>query len=241
MPVKSAEIKSAISNPAKILLGYMQATGITDAKTLATQFDIPIRTIQRLKLECASANDAISGADENANHAINGGPDAPIAPNTPDMALSRTNKDTCAQANKELPSEVNITSEVEVSTPLVPQAVVEPKALRSRGSRLTADWSLPIELRQWAEINTQLGAEGIALEAAKFHDHWLAQPGSKGAKADWPATWRNWCRNAGSRRPYSPGRMSWDERKADAPAKPTMRQLLDARIAAREAAERVAA
>lgn len=30
---------------------------------------------------------------------------------------------------------------------------------------------------------------------ALFVDYWKAQPGSKGRKADWPATWRNWVRN----------------------------------------------
>ena len=28
-----------------------------------------------------------------------------------------------------------------------------------------------------------------------FRDYWIAQPGSKGVKADWIATWRNWVRN----------------------------------------------
>jgi uncharacterized protein YdaU (DUF1376 family) len=31
--------------------------------------------------------------------------------------------------------------------------------------------------------------------AARFRDYWIAQPGAKGRKADWPATWRNWVRN----------------------------------------------
>ena len=28
-----------------------------------------------------------------------------------------------------------------------------------------------------------------------FRDYWIAQPGSKGSKTDWLATWRNWVRN----------------------------------------------
>jgi len=28
-----------------------------------------------------------------------------------------------------------------------------------------------------------------------FRDYWIAQPGSKGVKADWLATWRNWVRS----------------------------------------------
>lgn len=30
-----------------------------------------------------------------------------------------------------------------------------------------------------------------------FRDYWRAQPGQKGLKADWEATWRTWCRREG--------------------------------------------
>lgn len=80
MTEKASEIKAGMSNPAKILLAYMRCSGISDAKTLAADLDIPIRTIQRLKLECATC----------ANDARNGGPEAPNAPNTPDMAPPMT-------------------------------------------------------------------------------------------------------------------------------------------------------
>ncbi|UGY08653.1 DUF1376 domain-containing protein [Phyllobacterium pellucidum] len=33
------------------------------------------------------------------------------------------------------------------------------------------------------------------VEAAKFKDHWRAQPGKDGVKQDWLAMWRNWVRN----------------------------------------------
>lgn len=64
----------------------------------------------------------------------------------------------------------------------------------ARGSRLPADWTLPADLREWARAERpELDADR---EAAKFADHWRAQPGAKGRKTDWPATWRNWIRNA---------------------------------------------
>jgi uncharacterized protein YdaU (DUF1376 family) len=67
---------------------------------------------------------------------------------------------------------------------------------KQRGSRLPADWSLTDEYRQaaaatrpdWTEQHT-------ATVAAGFRDYWIAQPGAKGVKLDWLATWRNWCRN----------------------------------------------
>lgn len=62
-----------ISNPAKILAAYMRCSGISDAKQLAADLEIPLRTIQRLKLEVAtseaSATCAISGVSENASDA----------------------------------------------------------------------------------------------------------------------------------------------------------------------------
>lgn len=30
--------------------------------------------------------------------------------------------------------------------------------------------------------------------AAEFRDYWSAQPGQRGVKLDWEATWRNWVR-----------------------------------------------
>jgi hypothetical protein len=54
-------------------------------------------------------------------------------------------------------------------------------------------------------------AEGLGLrngkaaaELEKFRDYWAAQPGQKGVKTDWPATWRNWCRRAVETLPGKP-------------------------------------
>ena len=44
----------------------------------------------------------------------------------------------------------------------------------------------------------------------EFRDHWISQPGAKGRKSDWTATWRNWCRRINARDlervGYEPGR-----------------------------------
>lgn len=53
---------------------------------------------------------------------------------------------------------------------------------------------LPHEWSEWAGNNTP-NADADA-EWARFCDYWRAQPGQKGVKADWFATWRNWCRRA---------------------------------------------
>ena len=45
-----------------------------------------------------------------------------------------------------------------------------------------------------------------------FCDHWKAAPGSKGIKAHWEATWRNWCRREGQfQKPSKPGEMKFRE------------------------------
>lgn len=64
-----------------------------------------------------------------------------------------------------------------------------------RGSRITADWTLPIDWGDWA--NEQgMPVDDILIEEEKFRDYWLGVGGQKGVKADWQATWRNWVRRA---------------------------------------------
>lgn len=65
---------------------------------------------------------------------------------------------------------------------------------KAKGMRLPDDWT-----PQFAEIafakQQGMTLEEINLEADKFRDFWCAKPGAGGRKSDWPATWRNWCRN----------------------------------------------
>lgn len=60
-----------------------------------------------------------------------------------------------------------------------------------RGCRLSVD-SLPGAWREFCQRERpDLDPDRLF---DKFADHWRAQPGQKGIKADWPATWRNWVR-----------------------------------------------
>jgi len=63
------------------------------------------------------------------------------------------------------------------------------------GARLPVEWQLTKALGEWA-VSQGLSVQQVKDEADKFRDHWIAQPGSKGRKSDWPATWRNWIRNS---------------------------------------------
>lgn len=69
------------------------------------------------------------------------------------------------------------------SVPTAPRSASPPP--RGRGSRLPADWQ-PSE-PMYAGVDAQR-------TLARFRDYWTAQAGARGVKADWDATWRNWCR-----------------------------------------------
>ena len=62
-----------------------------------------------------------------------------------------------------------------------------------RATRLPEDWRPDPE----PELVKALGGQPAAkAEWDKFCDYWRAQPGQKGRKVDWQATWRNWLRRA---------------------------------------------
>jgi len=64
---------------------------------------------------------------------------------------------------------------------------------------LPDDWVLPDEWARWAR-ESHKGVD-VKTEAERFRDYWIAQPGQKGVKLDWFATWRNWIRRAAERIP----------------------------------------
>lgn len=66
----------------------------------------------------------------------------------------------------------------------------KPKQL---ATRLPDDWE-PSESDIEFCISEKPGLS-VQSVADQFRDYWIAQPGAKGRKLDWPATWRNWVRN----------------------------------------------
>lgn len=65
-----------------------------------------------------------------------------------------------------------------------------------RATMLPADWQLPKSWGEWALAEfSHWTADDVRLEADKFADHWRAKSGKEARKADWLATWRNWCRS----------------------------------------------
>lgn len=76
-------------------------------------------------------------------------------------------------------------------------------AQAKRGTRLPADWKPSPALHVYA---TDQGLIGHTLERVieDFRDYWTAQPGQKGVKLDWDATWRRWVRTEVERRGIDP-------------------------------------
>lgn len=73
------------------------------------------------------------------------------------------------------------------------QATTKPK--QDSGSRLPADWVLPMEWAEWALREQPTWTEDhVRKVAACFRDYWVAKAGSSARKLDWGATWRNWVR-----------------------------------------------
>jgi hypothetical protein len=73
--------------------------------------------------------------------------------------------------------------------------IKEPLERAGRGTRLPDEFKL-------SDSDVKLAQDlGLNIRAVfdKFVDYWIAQPGQKGVKLDWSATWRNWCRNTKDR------------------------------------------
>lgn len=76
---------------------------------------------------------------------------------------------------------------------------------QARGTRLSPDWTLsPAETEDAKRLG--LTDADIRKAAPEFRDYWVGVPGTKGVKADWPATWRNRCRAIAERLGRTPPR-----------------------------------
>ncbi len=71
-------------------------------------------------------------------------------------------------------------------------------AKAKRGSRLPDDFMADMS----EAVRLGLSEQDAHREADKFRDYWNSQPGQRGVKLDWLATWRNWCRSAVERKPH---------------------------------------
>lgn len=79
---------------------------------------------------------------------------------------------------------------------LNPESGAAKPAPTARGTRLPADWKIPDSWKTEAkQIRPEWPDHHVQRVADSFRDYWIAKTGSGATKADWLATWRNWCRN----------------------------------------------
>lgn len=103
-------------------------------------------------------------------------------------SIPRNSEDTPLSDKEKSP-----TPPKEINSPPVSSLRSEPK----KGTRLAIDFKPDLEFAAGEGFSR---SEAMT-EAMKFRDYWISKPGKDGTKLDWPATWRNWVRNASSRRP----------------------------------------
>jgi len=83
--------------------------------------------------------------------------------------------------------------ECPLPSPLPITSKTRSKTESALATRLPPDWE-PNDIEvQFCKTERQ--DLQVATVAARFRDYWIAQPGLKGRKTDWTATWRNWVRN----------------------------------------------
>lgn len=96
--------------------------------------------------------------------------------------------------------------------PSHPSSSTKKTSTASRGSRLNPSWLPPTDEVARAKNNYAPHVD-LKAEHEVFVDYWIAQPGAKGVKADWLATWRNWMRRKEADFVSRPaGRLSPEER-----------------------------
>lgn len=84
--------------------------------------------------------------------------------------------------------------EIQIRSEEIEKTCAKAPGKQATGSRLPADWTLPADWKAWAAAERP--DIDPARESLVFRDYWVAQPGAKGRKTDWLATWRNWIRRA---------------------------------------------
>ena len=70
---------------------------------------------------------------------------------------------------------------------------VKTKSRGATASRLPDDWfPSDADISFCESERPDLKSNEVA---SRFRDYWVSQPGQRGRKTNWPATWRNWVRN----------------------------------------------
>ncbi len=121
--------------------------------------------------------------------------------------LKQNTSNLLKQNDKQSPTPSSSSSSSNNTNPLTPSELSPPcekpvilDSKTSSGTRLPSDWKPPPEYLSFAvnELHDKSPPEIMRI-ADGFRDYWIAQPGTKGRKTDWLATWRNWIRREAER------------------------------------------
>ncbi len=110
---------------------------------------------------------------------------------------NKTNKTNKPQQNERVGVGVGVGVGEHLNTmpPFVGVSAEKTKAPSKKGSRWENETPLPDNWLDWAKEKTGHTEIGIRQQFERFSDYWVSQPGQKGVKLDWFATWRNWLRS----------------------------------------------
>lgn len=123
-------------------------------------------------------------------------------------ASARWNKPDSKMANEWQSEIANASSQtMAIATP-DPSRPVPTLSIQADGKRITSDFAITPEMREWF-TSQQLQPVNIQTATEKFIDYYLSQEGSRGVRADWVATWRNWMRKAKEYLPLNAGVDPW--------------------------------
>jgi len=84
-------------------------------------------------------------------------------------------------------------TETETKTEKETKTKTETKQKAQTASRLPDNWQPNVDQIEYCKLNRPDLDWKVVSDS--FRDYWIAQPGIKGRKTDWFATWRNWVRN----------------------------------------------
>lgn len=111
-------------------------------------------------------------------------------------AVEKRWSDAKAKQNANTTDTKAIQNEYKTDTKAIPDTDTDTDTNKElkRGTRLQHPFVLTNDMIKWAVEKYPLVDFHLQTEA--FIDYWTSQPGQKGVKSDWIATWRNWIRNS---------------------------------------------
>jgi len=192
--IKTIVVKTK-GTPTQKLLAILMLAGIESSTELAEMIGVLPRAIRKAKAELQDLGPTVPCGPTVPPARSYSSAIGPVVPPSPSR-VEETN----------LPSNLVITvasEEVQCSEVLL-CSPAKPKR-EAQGTRLDPDWQLPDRWRDWTRASfPHSTAERVVTEAETFRDYWISAPGQKGRKADWEATWRNWCRRNLATAPLRP-------------------------------------